>query len=44
VALRLEVKTKDGDLTDKQRDELALEGIVVVRTPEEALAAAARWL
>jgi hypothetical protein len=44
VGLRIEVKTKDGGLTDKQADELAEEGIVVVRTPEEALAAAARWL
>lgn len=44
VGLRLEVKTKGGDLTPKQVDELAEEGIVVVRSPEEALAAAARWL
>lgn len=44
VGLCVEVKAPGGSLTDSQRAMLEDHGIVVVRTAEEAIAAAERWL
>lgn len=44
VALKMEVKTATGKLTLNQEGELAVHGIVVVRTADEAIRAAERWL
>ena len=44
VGLCVEVKTPDGSLTENQRAMLEDHGIVIVRTADEALDAAARWL
>ena len=44
VWLHMEVKTLTGDLKPSQETELAAHGIVVVRTVDEALAAAEVWL
>ena len=44
VGLCIEVKMPSGDLTENQRAMLEDHGIVVVRTVDEALDAAARWL
>ncbi len=42
--LHVEVKTPKGSLTIQQEGELAVHGIVVVRTADEAIRAAERWL
>lgn len=44
IGLRMEIKMPNGILTESQREELEANGIVVVRTVDEALDAAARWL
>lgn len=44
VWLHLEVKTATGKLKASQEAELHLHGIVVVRSVDEALAAAKEWL
>jgi hypothetical protein len=44
VGLCVEIKTATGRLEDSQTKALEAGSIVVVRSPEEALAAAARWL
>ena len=44
VGLCLEVKTAAGSLKDSQEAALEAGAIVVVRSPEEAVSAAERWL
>lgn len=44
VGLCVEVKAPGGGLTDSQQEMLESHGIVVVRSADEALAVAERWL
>jgi hypothetical protein len=44
LRLPIEIKTSTGSLTASQKDALAEGAIVVVRSPDEAVAAAGRYL